>query len=228
MVLCPRQLLFLFFAATFSLAATADEAVLVDRIVAVVDEQPIFSSDVERVVDLGLAAPRPGESDRNLRRRVLDGLIEEHLRLHAADRFGAATAVPAEVIDHQVEAILASRPASAAVLSADERARLRRMVARQLRVLRYVEERLSPRVFVDLDAIGVYYESELVPAMEARGETAPPLAEVREEIRTVLRERRLNEEIVRWTAELRQAADVIDYFDRPDTSLPPIVQRLDG
>jgi len=37
---------------------------------------------------------------------------------------------------------------------------------------------------------------------------------VREKIREVLREQRLNEEIERWTEELRREADIEDYFDR--------------
>jgi hypothetical protein len=46
---------------------------------------------------------------------------------------------------------------------------------------------------------------------------------VREEIRAVLREMRLNEEIERWTEELRQEADIVDYFDDPREELPPLV-----
>ena len=53
------------------------------------------------------------------------------------------------------------------------------------------------------------------------GETAPPLPEVREQIRAVIREQRLNEEIDRWTEELRIEADIDDFFDAPLDELPP-------
>ena len=39
----------------------------------------------------------------------------------------------------------------------------------------------------------------------------PPLAEVREEIRTLLRSSRLEEEIEKWTAQLRARANVDVY-----------------
>ena len=47
---------------------------------------------------------------------------------------------------------------------------------------------------------------------------------MRESIRAVLRERRLNDEIDRWTADLRGKADVVDYLDREARPLPPLVE----
>lgn len=41
----------------------------------------------------------------------------------------------------------------------------------------------------------------------------------------MLREQRLNEEIERWTAELRGEADVVDYFESEHDTLPPVVAR---
>jgi hypothetical protein len=90
-------------------------------------------------------------------------------------------------------------------------------------VLIYVEERLGARVFVGLEEIQRYYNEVLVPALEENGQPIPPQQEVREEIRAVLREMRLNEEIERWTEELRQEADIVDYFDDPREELPPLV-----
>ena len=51
---------------------------------------------------------------------------------------------------------------------------------------------------------------------------------MREDIRLVLREQRLTEEIQRWTRTLRNNADVNVYFDRPlDRPLPPVVERVE-
>jgi hypothetical protein len=107
-------------------------------------------------------------------------------------------------------------------------ATLRQLVTRQLVVMTYVDERLGPRVFIDTEDIRTYYDRTLVPEMRRRNQTAPPLDDVREEIRTVLREQRLNDEIRRWTAELREDADVAVYLDTPQGSLPPVVKTLDG
>lgn len=203
---------------------------LQDRIVAVVDDDPILASDVEQVIGLGLAERRDGESDQAFRRRVLQGLIEQSLRFHEIGRFGFEQ-VPVEVIEEEVAKIRAGFPSSVAF---EERLReldlsfqeLRQLVARQLAVLTYVEERLGARVFVSLSDIRSYYEETLVPALEARGAEVPPLEQVREKIRSLLKEKRLNEEIERWTDDLRRQADVEIFSDDYPEDLPPVVERF--
>jgi peptidyl-prolyl cis-trans isomerase SurA len=203
---------------------------LVDRVVAVVDEDPILLSDIERVIGLGMVERSAGEGDEALRRRVLDQLIEGRLRLHEIGRYGFEQ-VPLEEVDRQVAALAARFSDRAAFtaeltrLGLDENA-LRQLVARQLAVLAYVEERLGPRVFVGVEDIRRYYDEELTPQLAARGGKPPPIDEVREQIRGVLRERRLNDEIDRWTAELRARADVVDLLDAPQRPLPPAILTL--
>ena len=99
-------------------------------------------------------------------------------------------------------------------------------MARQLAVLSYLEQRLGPRAFVGLDEIQRYYEDELVPRLRAQGDPVPPVEEVREAIRAVVREQKLDREIELWTAKLRQEADVIDLLDAPSKPLPPVVLEL--
>jgi len=203
---------------------------LVDRILAVVDEDPILASDVERVIGLGIAERGSGEDDRALRRRVLDELIEQRLRFHEVDRFGF-TDVPVSEIQARFAEIRGRFPspeafrARLAELGMDEEG-VRQLVARQLMVLTYVEERLGVRVFVGLDEIRAYYEQTLVPEMRRQGKPVPPVEEVREQIRGVLKEQRLNEELARWTEELRRQADVIDHFDSVHQELPAIRYQI--
>ena len=208
---------------------------LVDRVVAVVDEDPILGSDIERILRLGLLTAPAGESLDDRRRRALDLLVEQRLRLHEIDRFRFEGA-PLASLDAQVEetrARFASEEAFRAELERlglDESA-LRQLLARQLSVLAYVEERLGPRVFVTVDEIARYYNEELVPELQRKGAKAadlPTLESVRESIRAVLRERRLNDEIDRWTADLRSKADVVDYLEQERRELPPVVDERDS
>ncbi len=46
---------------------------------------------------------------------------------------------------------------------------------------------------------------------------------MREEIREVLRQQRLNEEIERWTRELELRADIQRHLDDRPADLPPVV-----
>ena len=162
--------------------------------------------------------------------RPTNGVVQR-LRLHEIERHNFAPLPPHE-IDRQLERIqadfetpdeLASRLATLG-LDSDG---LRLLVARQLRVLVYVEQRLGPRIFVRLEDISAYYENVLTPEMAEQGLEPPPIEEVRDQIRDLLHEQQLNLEIDAWTEELRLAADIDDYLDRVDTELPPVVQRIE-
>lgn len=206
--------------------SAADTGRLVDRVVAVVDDDPILESEIEQAIGLGLVERAAGEDDRALRRRVLDGLIEQRLRFHEVDSFGF-TSVPVTQIEAHYREIAARFADQAALharlaeLSLTESA-LRQLVARQLMVLTYVEERLGARVLVGLDDIRAYYQTTLTSEMAARHEPLPPIEAVRENIRALLKEQRLNEEIARWTDDLRRQADVIDNFASLHAELPPV------
>src|SRR5436190_11639972 len=161
----------------------------IDRILAVVDDDPILSSDVRQVIALGIVAAKPGEENRALWRRVLDMEIEQRLRTHDLDRFGFADVAPQE-IDKAFGVVRARFPTAE---SFAERLRqvgltedgLKQLVARQLMVIGYVEERLGARVFVSLDDISAYYHDTLAAEMQHEGKPLPPLDEVRERIRAV-------------------------------------------
>lgn len=205
---------------------TPAESHLVDRIVAVVDQAPIFHSEIEQVVGLGLVERREGESLDALRRRVLSELIDQRLRAREVGRFGTRT-VSIEEIESAVAELRAMHASEEAFEEHLRRSQtsleeLRQIVTRQLAVVDYVDRRLGPRVFISLEDIQTYYEEELVPALREQGTEPPPLSEVRETIREVLRERRLNEEIARWTSELRREADVQILLDDYPDELPPV------
>lgn len=206
---------------------TAQEHRLVDRVVAVVDDEPILSSDVDRVIRLGLVEVGEDETEAELRARVLQRLVEQRLRMHAVDRYGFQR-VPIDLVDEQIEAIAARFDGEEAfedrltALGMD-REDLRQLVTDQLQVLIYVEELLGARVFVGLEEIRAYYDEKLVPRLEKAGEPVPPLDEVREEIRTVLREEQINRELERWTEELRRESDVVIHEEPGGELLPPVV-----
>lgn len=204
--------------------------VLRDRVLAVVDEYPILSSDVDRAIALGLVQRQPEETEEAFRRRVLDSLIDQRVRLHEVTRFGIEQ-VPVESIEEQVQVIQDRFPSEEAFrrqlaevgLNLEG---LRQLVAQRLAVWVYFEEFLGPRVFVSLEDIRRYYEEVLAPGVREAGEEPPPIETVREDIRRVLKERRLNEAIEDRTEELRREADILNYFERESRELPPVVLEL--
>ncbi len=205
---------------------------LEDRILAVVDEDPILQSDVDRAIGLGFVAPhtdsegQPTEATEAFKRRVLERLIEQRLRFHTVESFGFEE-LSAELVDGELENLRRKlggaeeldRKLDAVDLGLTG---LRQLLARQLEVLTYIEERLGPRIFIRREEVQVYYQEVLVPELTAAGSQVPALDDVRETIRQVLREQRLNEEIANWTTELRSRANV-ELFLEPPGTLPPVV-----
>jgi len=220
-------------AATPSATAPAAKNVLKDRVLAVVDEDPVLASDVDRVIKLGLQAPNPGESDDQYRKRVLNALVEERLRFHEIDRYGLEQ-VPVDEVEKAVAKVRAGFKDEASFQKAIKDVGLapkglRQLMARQLLVLTYVDERLGPRVFVTFDDITKYYRTVLTPEMQKKGQPVPPLDDVREDIREVLKQQKLTQELQTWTEELRTKADVVIYSEQAaGAPLPPVVKKLDA
>ena len=212
--------------------SSSGKNVLKDRVIAVVDDDPILATDLDRAIVIGQLEPKPGEAQRAFRRRVLDDLTAQRLRFHEIDRFGLEQ-VPVDQIERQVAEVRARFKDDATFrqklreVGLDEAA-LRQLMARQLEVLAYVDERLGPQVFVGLDDISNYYRTVLTPQLQQQHLPVPPLEAVRDKIREVLRQQRLTEEIERWTEELRRKAVIAVYFDEPAGGpLPPVVKRIE-
>ncbi|MEL7059077.1 MAG: hypothetical protein AAGN46_03510 [Acidobacteriota bacterium] len=217
--------------------ASGAEVKRVDRIVAVVDEDPIFLSDVDRALRLArldevtiFDAPSGPDLEAS-RRAMLDELVARRLRAHEVDRLDAPP-VDAAAVDQQLER-LRDRLGGAEAFA--ERMRdlnadlelLRARLRRQLALMDYVERRLEPRILIDDDQIREYYEGALADELEIRGLERPPLDEVRDAIEALLTERALDEEIDEWTERLRDRADIDIRLDvAPSDPLPPVRERL--
>jgi hypothetical protein len=204
----------LFLLLTFlGITATAP-AVTVDRVAAVIDRQVLTVSEISQLVTLRFF-PRLGESEDDYRREVLEALIAQALRFRDVERFGAQD-IPADRIEARLAEIRArfASPAdfntalARAELSADE---VRALVKRQLQVEAYIQERFAPLVFVTPEEIEAYYTGPWREQRRARGLAVPPLPQVRDEVRTAVRATRLQEEIDKWTSQLRARANVDVY-----------------
>jgi hypothetical protein len=200
--------------ALVTLIATPAFAVTVDRIAATVDRQVLTVSEITQMVEIRFFA-RNAEDEDDHRRNVLDALIAQALRYRDVERFGAqdmsADAIETRLLEIQrrftTEAEFAAAVARAE-LTLDE---VRALVKRQLQVEAYIQERFAPLVFISNEEIDTYYRGPWSQQRRERGLSIPPLAAVQDEIRTAVRASRLGEEIGKWTAQLRERADVDVY-----------------
>jgi hypothetical protein len=189
-------------------------AVTVDRIAAVIDQQVLTVSEVTQMVEIRFF-PRTSESDDDYRHDVLDALIAQALRLRDVERFGAQD-ISADTIEARLGEIRGRFANEAEFTAALARAELtldevRALVKRQLQVEAYIEERFAPLVFVSSEDIEAYYRGPWATQRRERGLAVPPFDQVREEVRLAVRSTRVQQEIDRWTAQLRGRANVDVY-----------------
>jgi hypothetical protein len=189
-------------------------AVTVDRIAAVIDRQVLTVSEISQMVDIRFF-PRTSASEDDHRRDVLDALIAQALRLRDVERFGAQD-IPKDTIEARLQEMQRRFASEAEFGAAIVRAELtldevRALVKRQLQVEAYIQERFAPLVFVSPEDIEAYYRGPWTTQRRQRGLPVPPLDQVREEVRLAVRSTRVQQEIEKWTAQLRARANVDVY-----------------
>ena len=205
------------FAETGSAALSrGQESVRIDRVLAVVNGEPITYSEV-----LEAAALMPGGGPSLTVEETLERLIDARLMEREARRYPQEP--PSE---EESEATL--RALMDRFPTPDEyRATLRRLgiaedylrkrIQRELIVDRYVDRRFRPLVQVAQRDVEEYYRTVLLPDLDA-GSPAT-LTDVESLIRNILEQRDLNRRISAWLEELKSSASIV----RLPLSEPPPV-----
>ncbi len=193
-------------------------AVVLDRIAAVVGDDVILESEIRKLVGVEYVPRRPGEDDGAYRDRVLDVRVVEVLRDRQLRKTGGIEPRK-EDVDARVAAVEArvekerGEPLDAILSRAGAtRAELAAFVKRGMMLESFVRERLAPAIKVTDAEVRAYYEGPFREEARAKGLAAvPPFEEVAELVRELVRERKLNAEIERWTAQLRAETRVLIY-----------------
>jgi hypothetical protein len=176
---------------------------VVDRIVARIEDDIIMLSEVR---ELG-RFQQLVEGRSAAGQKLLEQLIEQWIVSTEAEaaRFPhpAASDVDRELarLEEQSGGAEAFRGRVQALgLSRDV---VRRQLARQLWLSRYLDYKFRPAAQVDDAQVERYYREELTPGLAARGQKAPPLADVREQVRELLVQRDISQRAGRWLEETR-------------------------
>ena len=167
--------------------------VLVDRIVALVDDRPLMLSEARALQVLrGLDEAR-----------AVEALVDEHLMEREAQRLPRTTptAEEEERARASLEARLAASSAHGGPAPGEDT--LRQVARRQLTILKYVEYRFRPQVRVGDEALRQAY------AERWDGVPDPPTFEsVAGELRERLERDDLDRRLEAWVVELRRGARV--------------------
>ena len=158
----------------------------IERVVAVVDGRPLLLSDVG-----DLARVRGLAEDV-----ALEAAIDERLMYQEAARL-TQTEVQGDEEERAIAALLERKPSLASELG---EAGLRRILRRQITILKYVEFRFRPQLRVSDQQVRAAFESDPSAGESFEAE--------KEKIRERLERRALDERIEAWVRELRGRADV--------------------
>jgi len=85
---------------------------------------------------------------------------------------------------------------------------LKKRLSDQIQLMTLVEDRLRPAIQIDQQAVESYYHDQLLPELRKAGSRAKPLTEVFGRIRDLLAEKKMNELLTGWLANLRSESHI--------------------
>lgn len=183
----------------------------IDKIVAIVNADPILWSDILWQVALAPDGD-PQKLDAELEDRVLQAIIDTRLLHQEAEKLPAISVTDAE-IDRALAKLVASfsseetfrARAQSADLTPDT---IRDILKHRIEVEKYTDFRFRSFVVVRDDEVAAYYEKELQPQMKARGEVRS-LDQSRLAIVALLTADKVSQEMEKWIADARERSDIV-------------------
>jgi hypothetical protein len=186
----------------------------VDQILVVVNGEAVTRSDLLWSLAMDPDAPNPaGPVGSDLLRQKLDVMIDERLISQEAARLPTSE-VTEDEIQKKRNALIARFTSEAAFrervgsvgLTSE---RVDELIRQRILIDRFVDFRFQTFVFVTDPEIQKYYDERLAPQIRAKGQIAPPLEKVRDDISRVLKAEKVNAEIDHWLSTARQRADIV-------------------
>jgi peptidyl-prolyl cis-trans isomerase SurA len=195
-------------------------AVVLDRVVAVVNRHVILSSDIDDEIRLSVLDPN-GAGQTLTRAHALEQLISRELIEQQIRQEDVEAATPPQSeVDARLAEIRNELPACvrencatdagwSAFLAAHHlsAARVEAYLRYRLEILGFIEQRFRQGIRISPQEIAAYYNKTLVPQY-APGETVPPLDQVAPRIQEILLQQQVNALFDDWLANLRKEGDV--------------------
>jgi peptidyl-prolyl cis-trans isomerase SurA len=190
---------------------------VLDRIVAIVNNTPIFQSEWELALrcEALLDERAPESFNKTEQRAVFDRLVDQEL-LHEQMRGFMMASVAEDEVNARWKSVRQQIPgaksdedwnrmlAKAGVTEEELRTRIRR----QLEVLVFLDTRFRPTVRVDYRTIQKYYREQFLPELHKQGGREMSLSEAVPKIREILTQQRMDEQVTSWLQTLREQADI--------------------
>jgi hypothetical protein len=205
----------------FAQALPAPAPVVIDRVVAVVNNQAVLASDIDHEIRISVLDPGRGGLGVLTPARALDqligrALIQQQIRqedVEAADppqaEFNARLSEVRQELPACVRQNCASDEGWKVFLAAHglTEAGVETYLRYRLEILRFIEQRFRQGISISPQEIATYYHDTLLPQY-AKGEAIPPLDKVSGRIQEILLQQRVNGMFDEWLSNLRKQGDV--------------------
>lgn len=181
--------------------------VLVDRIVAQVNEEIITLHDVERAVALFPVQRLESESEDEFYSRILDDMVTcKVISLEYGDEF-TLNEEDVEAVQRQILQKAGSLEALQATLGrfAMNWDDFKRFIREKVLYEKVLREKFPMELIIPFDEIEAYYQSVYLPSHLQIGLEPQSLVEMAPQIETFLRRRRTEQQLSDWLADIRSA-----------------------
>jgi len=208
-------------AAIVPVRAQQAQPVVLDRVVAVVNNQAILASDIDNEIRLSVLDPVRCGLGALTRARALDQLIGRSLIQQQIRQEDERAAEPPQAeVDARLGEIRRELPACVRQDCASDagwktflaahgltQAQVEAYLRYRLEILRFIEQRFRQGISISSDEIATYYHDTLLPQY-AKGEAIPSLDKVSARIQEILLQQRVNAMFDDWLGNLRKQGDV--------------------
>jgi hypothetical protein len=204
-------LLFLAALFPFSLSAAAEE---IDRLVAAVNGVVITEGDLDLARNLNAILFPESTAASTSREEEIERQIDQELMRQELKNFDIAE--EESRVNARMQSLRDAYAPKGGLVELLRRtgmqeSELLSYIRLEISILRFVDFRFRPFIGISPEEIQAYYNDRLTPQLREAGVALPPLEQVSEKIRSILREEKINDVLDQWIKEIRRNSR-IEYF----------------
>jgi len=212
---------FLLLCVLVACSSLAQSPVVLDKVVAVVNNQAILASDIDSEIRLSVLDPNRGGMGILTPRRALDQLIGRALIQQQIRQQDLQSTEPAQAeVNARLTEIRTEIPACVRQNCASDAgwttfltahgltaSQVETYLRYRLEILSFIEQRFRQGISISPEEIQTYYTRTLIPQY-TKGESIPPLDQVSSRIQEILLQQRVNALFDDWLNNLRKEGEV--------------------
>ncbi len=194
---------------------------IVDRIMAVVNEEVITLTDVRIVEAFGLYESDKLGRMQDIHSYILNKLINQKLILQlASENISIEKQEVDSYLNDVIEKIGQDEMKKILAFFSIDLDDLRQYLRENLFFKKIISAKFSQAVSVSLREIEAYYNQVYIPSQEEKGLEPKPMVEILDEIESAIKLKRMNKQVEEWILNLRKKANVQVNFKVGDKISP--------